>query len=219
MIPLLMSGGRRSRNLGLRYLGSATGTSGISSGNVFSGGLADAPRSGDIIICSVMGAGGVTAPTGFTLIDNDGSAERFFYKVLTGSWGGFSESGYLASAAHAWRGVDTATPLDVATPTMVSTTSLTADPPSITPVTSGAKVIAMIAGRNNNNSFSVSGWSGMDNITTVVNESGGGDFYGAGISSYDWTSGAFDPGSWTVPAYTADSDNSSAVTIALRPAT
>jgi hypothetical protein len=107
-----------------------------------------------------------------------------------------------------YRGVDEATPMDVAATANARTNSSTVNPPSITPITTGAIVLSFGC------SASSAGFTSPD-LSDFITASETITSVGAG--SYDWSSGAFDPAAWT-----GGSDlrflSGGAVTVALRPA-
>jgi hypothetical protein len=220
---------------GIKYVGGYTLDVGNANPVTFtfdgnlSGGLSSSPQQGDIVFIAVGASGGSpvtwTNSSGFTLLnnyyaDNIGSnadtSFGIFYKIMGATPDTsitISGSGFKVIQAYVLRNVDDTTPLDV-TPTSALTTTngSTANPPSITPTTSGAAVIA-IAG--------VSGAGSLTPLTAPTAEDfeeGGSGFFriGSGVFLYNWSSGAVDP-----PAYGGGGSNSrasAAVTIALRPA-
>jgi hypothetical protein len=122
------------------------------------------------------------------------------------------------SLVYVWRGVDQTTPIDVTTTSTAGSNSITADPPSITPTTPGALVLA-IGGASADSSSSRSltgaptGYSGFLNSVRESGETGS-----VAIAYKFWSgSGAEDPGAFT---HGTSSTNYSwcAATVALRPA-
>lgn len=224
MIPLLM-GARPKRGLGIRYMGASSGSaSSIPSGNIFTGGLTNAPGPNDVVVLALGGnlAGPPASPTGFTTLGtaDETSAYRsglkVCYRVLTGPWGGVSVSG-AGWVIQCWRGVDTSALEDVATQFANHSGTIIADPPSITPVTSGS-VILCFGSAFQNASFSVTGWSGLTDARTA-SSSGAGNYWITGGAYYDaWSSGAYDPAAWSVSGATGLQSSVSS-TVALRTAT
>jgi hypothetical protein len=113
-----------------------------------------------------------------------------------------------------WRGIDNTNPIDVTVTTSVNSSNQNPDPPAITPVSENALII--VAGGSAHDlgssvSYTASGLSDFSSIS-------GNDIRDstAGLGAYyDWTSGSYDPSSWSL---TTDSGSSSvAATIALRP--
>lgn len=119
--------------------------------------------------------------------------------------------------ARVYRGVDQTTPLDVAVTTATGANGDRANSPSITPVTAGAKILALgFATNPASTSGTATGPANMADFITVVG-SGSGRSSVAGMASQDWTSGAFDPAAWTATTNNAN-DAWVAFTVALRPA-
>ncbi len=112
-----------------------------------------------------------------------------------------------------YSGIDSVTPLDVTSTTATGIDSRHPNPPSITPVTSGAVIVAAGVG-----SAGVSAQA-CSNMPAMLSQTfSGNSWTGQGGMAHktDWTSGAFDPAVWT-----GGSDNNSdawcAATVALRP--
>jgi hypothetical protein len=132
--------------------------------------------------------------------------------TLTG--GTLSSSDAGAVVIQVFRNVDLAVPLDVAVQTALNLGSVLANPPSITPATAGAYIVAGGAGAH------VSGtrtYSSSD--LTAFLSAGGNDAYAVTIGAgyYEWTSGAFNPAQFTFSG--TDSIgvySSAAATLALR---
>lgn len=121
------------------------------------------------------------------------------------------------ATAYVLRGVNSTTPLDVAAVTATNINTGAVDPPSITPVTSGAAIVAFGAAAHNlggvffsNISGAVASWIANSNNTS--NDSS------HGIAQFAWTSGAFNPAAWTLTG-TTTTDSWASITVALRPAT
>ena len=165
-----------------------------------------------------------------------------FYKVMgdpadtSFTW----SDGYAASTSIvsiAFRGVDTSTPLDVSavTGTITNTNTVNFDP--ITPVTSGAWIVAMASSTQPGDGrpemgvdFHTLGSGEFDDSVTTWTATGDndpdGDFVGADGDDgttctvawkSDWVSGAFDPTSWTAP-YDFTTSSAAYILLALRPA-
>ncbi len=193
---------------------------------------------GDIVVvASAFGSGSSSAPT--VTGDNSGAYTglgaaayanatwdtnyRMFYMVqgatldttLTvtrpnnASYGG-------ATVVQVWRGVDTASPIDVTGTPATTTNSSRGDPPSVTPVTSGAVVIAAGAGMQTSSGTPFTVPAGMSNPVSY-NGNGTTSDCGVWIASATWTSGAYDPPAWT-GGTTSTSSSAAAQTIALKPA-
>lgn len=112
-----------------------------------------------------------------------------------------------------YRGVDYYNPADVTTTTATTTlNSDLANPPSITPVTPGAKIVALYgAGQN-----TLSTWTTPSDVTNFNQQAGKTNTRSA-FGEKDWTSGAFDPAALTGGDSTKTRDVWSAATVALRP--
>lgn len=124
---------------------------------------------------------------------------------------GFSALEIVGVNVLQYRGVDTTTPLDV---TSVSTGSINSDlanPPSITPVTSGAKIVACYGGSRQNSAS----WTAPANMSNF-NELEVTSLATIATADADWTSGTFDPD--PVTGGDGNTRNSwAAATLALRP--
>jgi hypothetical protein len=141
---------------------------------------------------------GVTPDTSFT---------------LTGGTLNNADAG--AVAVQVWRGVNQTTPLDVTETTSAGSGSVRPDPPAITPVTNGAIIVAGGAGAHNQGIQTYSG----SNLTNVI--SAGGDDTNdvtIGLGYHVWTSGSFNPTTFTFSGGNSSSYSAASVTLALRPA-
>ena len=119
--------------------------------------------------------------------------------------------------AIALRGVDTGSPLDV-TPTEAAGASTGAsNPPSITPVTAGALILALYGAAQGTGAAFTAAPSGMTKYFKNFEVLNGQDTAMAIAVKDDWISGAFDPGTCS-GGTTAASDSWTGVTVALRPA-
>ena len=206
------------------------------------GGLATAPADGDFVIVSFMTSSTVdraltTSSTGWTELtelysDNTNASTNdvnltVFYKrmgttpdtsiVLRADAGGTGD-GTLDGAGvvcQVWRGIDATTPLDVAVTTATGIASRNPNPPSITPSTTNALVIAIGACSyiTNNDTFTV-----PTNFTEFLQAQASSTNDGnVGIASFkDWVSGAVDPAVFT-NGTTSTNGAWAAYTIALRP--
>lgn len=225
----------------IQYVGgktwTTTGTSGTTSVSLtdLTGGLASAPAAGDFVIVAYNVGGNldpdrdVQVTTGYTEVaDIFGNSFMqanlgVFYKFMPGTpdttvtMGQTFGSGIYGGAAviQVWRGVNVTTPMDVTATTAVATGTSNPNPPSITPGTSGAIIIAAGGGALNQSgswSHTSSDLSNFrtDYVNTVADVS-------IGMGSYAWTSGAFDPAEWAGGEVTGN-NAWAAVTMALRPA-
>jgi hypothetical protein len=226
--------------MALQYVGGKTqAIEGTTSDAVVSltdltGGLASQPAADDIVIVGyviyALGDVAVGVQTaGYTEIaelrGNDVSDANLSvsYKIM----GGTPDTSVTVSPTlntafagavviHVWRGVDTTTPLDVASTTAVGTNTDRPNPPAITPSTAGAVVVAIGGGSVENPPGAVLTQPGseLSNFLSIKSDDVEGAVIAAG--SYAWTSGAFDPVAWTGGNNHADS-SWAAVTLALRP--
>lgn len=129
-------------------------------------------------------------------------------------------SGLSASALYAYRvlvyrGVDTTTQIDVATTTATGINSDLANASSITPVTSGAKIVAFMAAAQQ----SSTAWtapSNLNNFTQQTDGAGAAPFGRIASGDADWTSGAFDPNA-VGGGNNHSAESWAAATLALRP--
>lgn len=124
---------------------------------------------------------------------------------------GMAASGGYAYALSVWRGVDQSTPQDVAAVTATGATSDLADPPAITPVTAGARIVAVYAASQG----TATAWTAPTDVNDFAQV--GLNKSRAGMGNIQWTGGAFDPAA--VGEGNASASNSwAAVSMALRPA-
>jgi hypothetical protein len=148
-----------------------------------------------------------------------------YYKVMGASpdtsfvaVGAGSASAGVIATAFAFRGVDTATPLDVASTTASGQTTTIPNGASITPVTTGAWPVVVGAGAATTGAaYTVpAGLSATTNHFRSSNHAETVDIaIGLGIKT-DWVSGAFDPAAFGGGVSNA-SNSWIAVTLALRP--
>lgn len=210
------------------------------------GGIAGSAAAGDIVIVVASAASNngstPTVPSistaGYTNLTSalfaDGTSGndsnmKVAYKVM----GGTPDTSVSATASpnnaswtftimvHVWRGQDTVTPIDVTTTTATNNADGAPNPPSITPVTAGAVVLAIGACSftNTTGPQNVTGApSGYSNLVQQTGGAGGTTVrICAGIASKSWSgSGAEDPGPFSM---TANSNGWTwcAATVALRP--
>lgn len=199
------------------------------------GGFASAPEDGDLVVVSyAVGAGtapftGLSVGSSYTNLSvvsathTNSSSLVIGYKfmgstpdtsVTVSSTG--SSNNAATVVVQVFRGVDTTTPLDVTSTTASATGSFLANPPSITPVSSGAWVVATGAGAGTG-LLSTTTYSSSDltSFRTISSDDSFDSLIGAGYAR--WTSGAYDPAAFT--SNLGDNANRSwtAYTIALRP--
>jgi hypothetical protein len=121
------------------------------------------------------------------------------------------------ATAYVLRGVNSTTPLDVAAVTATNIDTGNVDPPSITPVTSGAAIVVFGAAAHNLGGVFFSFPSGSL-YSWIANSNNTSNDSSHGVAQYTWTSGAFNPAAWTL-AGTTTTDSWASITVALRPAT
>ena len=225
-----------------QYVGgtSGTGTSNgysVSLNGTLTGGLASSPSPGDIVVVSSgFGNTASSAPAVsgnisgaytslFTPIhQNDTWDTEFgcFYKIMGSSvdtsltitrttntaYGG-------GTAVQVWRGVDQTNPIDVTTTTAGAGNASAPNPPSITPATVGALLMAAGCGTQgpSGSAFTVPAGLGYVSILADGSTSDVGVYLRTAI---EWASGAYDLKTATGGA-TSSSCSWAAATIALRP--
>lgn len=226
----------------IQFVGSkATGYTGGTNGIVYAidsgltGGIDTAVRTGDLIVaihavCSSVDrtlsiSDGATAYTliGSELYSNlDADTNlRVAYKISTGdttvSFGpsGSTSDGQVLSV-FAFRGVDIASPIDVAATATGTGATTSPNPPSITPTAPGAIIMAVGAGANWNYSTQTTTNSSLTSVLSRWSTDDSGDvIVGAGLK-IDWASGPFDPSAFVCsPSFTG---SWAALTFSLRPA-
>lgn len=198
------------------------------------GGSGSAPIAGDLVV--IISGAPETADTNVSITTSGYTNQElyaddtrdangvFAYKIMGGTPDttvaipATSASTVRGSVvARVYRGVDQTTPIDVAVTTATGANGDRANSPSITPVTAGAKILALgFATNPASTSGTATGPANMADFITVVG-SGSGRSSIAGMASQDWTSGAFDPAAWTATTNNAN-DSWVAFTVALRPA-
>lgn len=196
------------------------------------GGLASAPAAGDFVII-YFGTGSsvdrnlvVSGYTEVTELNTNSTYEANLvvaYKFMGGTpdtsitltGGTLSSNDAGAVAIQVWRGINQTTPFDVTQRTAISNTGVRINPSSITPLTSGAVIIAGGAGGHNEGVQTYSG----SNLTDLISV-GAADTYDVsiGLGYSEWTSGVFDPTVFTFSSGNSSDYSYAAVTLALRPA-
>jgi hypothetical protein len=219
----------------IQFVGGSSGTSNQSSNNAIvdltslNGGIGSAAQAGDLVIAISTNSrtSNLTGPRALTayaaLVDEYSSACNFHvdYKLMGGTPDTSVEIALSGSNSHAsswvvfvFRGVDQTTPFDVATPTANGSGTTDANPPTITPATTGAMIVASGGGGGTAISSTYTQGGDLTNFFTERRFDNNGDtVIGAGLKA--WTGGAFDPaafsGSGGVQGWWA-------ATFALRPA-
>lgn len=225
-----------SASTGIQYVGARTGSGSTSGGTVtvslttLTGGIASAAAIGDVVVIVIGVAGATNAPasptvTGYTLIDsagaNDTNATCIYvgYKILTAAdtsvaytW--TASNGSSTAYVSVWRNVDATYPLDVNAITVGVQNTILANPNSITPVTSGAYIIAAGAGASSAGVQSYSSSDLTDFKSTGLNASYD-SVIGGGYN--EWTSGAFNPAAFTFSTSNSSAYSNATTILALRP--
>lgn len=203
------------------------------------GGTGTAPSSGDLVIC-VYAVGSAatdraltiqnTTGTNYTLAGSElyanGTSQdanlRVAYRfmpspvetqlVLSGT-GSVQDAGNYN--IHVFRGVDVATPMDVAATTATGTGTRLANPPSITPSTTGAYIL--VSGGASAATGGVYTTSGLTDFRARNSADTNDALVGSGYLA--WTSGAYDHAAFTGGGTDSANDSWCSVVLALRPAT
>ena len=121
-----------------------------------------------------------------------------------------------AVAIQIWRGIDSNNPLDVAAVTNTQLTSGIPNPPAITPVTTGAKIV-VAAGTAHAGGTDTFGATYLTNFLTIGANDDNDTTVGMGWLT--WPGGTYDPAAWTFTQADSTTYSSNSVTFALRPAT
>lgn len=198
-----------------------------------SGGLASAPADGDLVIV-FYGTGSTTdrvisVNSGYAnlpLLSNDqgvyatnlATAYKFMgptpdTSVEVSGTGVIEDAGFVEIVVL--RGVDPTTPLDV-TSTAAFGGNVTIDPPAITPVTPGAWVV--VGGSCGNTRTGTVFYTSPDLSNFLSGAFNDTYDVTMGAGTYQWSSGAFNPGAWTFSSTGASNFAWAARTLALRPA-
>lgn len=195
------------------------------------GGIASAPAENDIVIVGYgVGSAGDVAigvdTAGYTEeqeLFSDSSDDtnlsvswKFMgaspdTSVTVSGTGNTSNAGVVA--IQVWRGINIASPMDIAETTATGTATDSPDPPAITPVSDEAVVIAIGAGASGAGATFTSG--DLSNFITAT--SPGTKDCSIGMGSIAWVSGAVNPAQFGGGAGAGASRSWAAVTLALRP--
>jgi len=199
------------------------------------GGSGGAPLADDIVVVTVSvgtqartPAIAVTTPTGYTpLTVQRTSATTYDTNVQTsykrmGSTpdttvtvpGSANNADGLAYAIQVFRGVDTTTAEDVAATYATGTGDNKPNPAAITPVTSGAWILACGGGTASNGTtlYTTATLSGFLSANGADTNDGT-----VGVGYFEWTSGPYDPVAFGGGGSTNTANSWGATTIALRP--
>jgi hypothetical protein len=216
--------------------GATSGNSTISLSSGLVGGLRGNVEDGDLVIATFSTGSSsdrtlaiTDGTTDYTLIGSEIYANgvvdtnlRVAYKFMASTPDAsvtFGPSGGTADAActavMVFSGVDPDTPLDVTVQTATLTSSILANPPSITPSTDGAVIVCIGAGSLAEVSFGSFSASGLSDFFSTSQNDTHASVLGAG-HKLDWTSGAYDQSAFS---YAFDSSNlsSAAMSLVLRP--
>lgn len=225
----------------IQFVGGTTGVLNSSTAATYSvsltsltGGIASAPADGDLIVIASSTSGvGSRSPgvntAGYTLVqelqsvDTRTSTIDVAYKVAVASsdtsvtMDGNGNAGFgNSTVVMVFRGVDTTTPMDVLRTTATGTNGSRPNNAAITPVTSGAWIVACGAATGDTTPTAFTGPTGMTGFRTAPS-TGSTSSSISGMAYTTWTTGAYDPAAWTGGESTT-SDSWTAVTLALRPA-
>jgi hypothetical protein len=218
-------------------VGATSGDTTIALNSGLAGGLAAAVAAGDFVI-AVFGTGSTVDRTlaitdgtnPYTLIDSELYSDdtidtnlRVAYKVMGGTPDTATTFGPTTDAAdsgamqvYVFRGVNVATPLDVAAVPATGIDTSRADPPSITPSTAGSFIVCVgAAGHNGAVDTFTSG--DLTDFQTVGGLNDTNDIT-TGIGHIDnWTSGAFDAAAFGHTQADFNGYSWAAMSIVLRP--
>lgn len=198
------------------------------------GGTDSSPQAGDIVIIAAQMFNGsdisyrLTNYTQITDLYKSGTLAytnfQVGYKIMGGTpdstatiTGGSGTISYpYAVAVHVWRNVDTTTPIDVTPTTYTASATMRINPPALTPVTSGAKII--IAGGGGQYSPSNAYYS-ASYLSNFISQGFAQSNYSSsiGIGGISWTSGSYDPAAWDFSQSDTSYMTYGVVTFALRP--
>lgn len=200
--------------------------------NGLTGGIASAPAENDVVIVH-YGIGTLAnrnpAVTGYTSIASihfDGASRDVNLAIAWKAMGATPDTTVSVTATNSsgsmsivlvevWRGVNTTTPMDATPTTDSGDGTVLPNPASITPVTSGAKVVACGVGSHTAGAVNFSS-SDLSNVYAGNND--GTNDVSMLCGSVDWTSGAVDPAAFTFGASDSSGYCRTAVTYALKPA-
>jgi len=206
----------------------------ISFGGNLTGGISSSAQEGDLVLVyfgysiTQGSAYPLASITDYTEYVNISSTDFFISTLIVGYkfMGATPDSsltingggGTICSGAvgvQVWRDVDSVTPFDVTRTTNTQSSTVEPNPPSITPITDGAYVVAGGHGAHSegNQTFSSSDLDGF--ITqgqTVLTDST------IGLGYKKWVSGSFNPAKFTFSGTDSTSCSNCSTTLALRPA-
>lgn len=223
--------------MALVYVGAASaGYLGATANNTLSlssltGGVDTQPREGDVVVAILGFSSSRGAPyfvtAGYTQEASLFVSDTYSTQLVVGTKrmgatpdtsiefiGSGSTIRAATAIAHVWRNVDSSTLLDVAVTTASSANTGLANPPSITPATSGAVILAIgYAGTEATRLQNPGSYSNF--VEVWSNDSYDSDCC---VGSVSWSSGAYDPPAYTLSGADSAGNSWAAVTLALRPA-
>jgi len=222
---------------GLGFVGSRTFTNAGSTTTftvpltTLTGGIASAPRTGDLVVAFITGAstGGPTdipMPSGWeqlSRLSGDDTWDTDLYVIYKAMGAtpdtGFDIVGGLADASHSiavtiwvYAGASTATPVFT---TATGSDTVLCDPPAITPTVEGSIVLSGGGGSHARGAQTYSS-SDFDGFLSVGANSTRDATIGVG--RFAWTSGAFNPAEFTFSSADALSFSWAALSLVLIPA-
>ena len=201
------------------------------------GGIASAPAENDVVVVyggpsgtsystnvGIKTAGWTEAGTAQGANDTRKAQSAAHYKLMSATpdttidfyGSGFANVGTIC-VVSVWRNVNPTTILDVAVEQVGGFNGGLSDPPSITPITTDAVILAMGLGTLPGGSSNVfTPPAGLSNVVSGV-QTNSTTSVNAFIGSFDWVSGAYDPAAATGGGSTGQ-DAWNGKTLALRPA-
>lgn len=225
---------------GIQYVGGYVMSSTTMTSNVsvpltsLTGGVASSPSTGDLVTLYFGVSHNSTTPptptaTGYStiaLLNSNDSHDALLlvsYKLLTAADTSItinanSVSGNALSVyVSVWRNIDATYPFDVAATTATGQNSVLANPPAITPVTSGSYIIAGAEGAHVAGTQTYSSSDLTNFLSSGADGSNRDSTIGGGYNQ--WTSGTFDPAQFTFSSSDNTAYSWAAATLALRPDT
>lgn len=224
--------------MALQYVGgkSVTGNSGtltLTLNAGLTGGIGSAVQAGDLVIVSysavstanlsiTLGDGTWDSPTGLWANDTRDANLRVASKIMGGTpdtqvqgSGNTTATNGATMTCQVWRGADPITPQDVAMQTATAINSAVPNPPSVTPVTAGAVIVAIGCGSGAATNPAVTAPTGYSNLVQATVDPG--NSITSAMASKAWSgSGAEDPGAFG-GITTSTSDGWCAATFVIRP--
>lgn len=205
--------------------GKAVAATGAISLTDLTGGSASAPSIGDLVVLALANDNAGTppaTPSGYTSVAT-GAANvstrsvglRVCYKYLTAADTSVTVSA-LVVGIHVYRGVHSTTILDVAATVANTPGTVLANPPAISPATSGGQLVVVGAGVHTDSLFRTYALPGMDNGLSAANNST--NDHVLGIGGINSPIGTPDPAAFTLSITDSTNYASTAITLVLRAA-